>query len=114
MVRCPRCGEDNQDDAANCRRCSQALRGGETGFNKLRNDLNAQSLWLLRLVAYIVDTAIVAVVGLLLALLAYVPLMLGSALSGQWNWRGAWQIPFLIGAGQVIYFTVMESVQGAS
>jgi len=114
MVRCPRCGEVNPDDGAYCRKCGKALRGGETGFDRLRDDLNAQSLWLLRLVAYIIDTAIVGLAGLLLALLAYVPLILGSALSGQWSWSGIWQIPFFIGAGQVIYFTVMESMQGAS
>jgi uncharacterized RDD family membrane protein YckC len=114
MVHCPRCGERNPEDAVYCRNCSQALRGKETGFDKLRYDFNAQSLWLLRLIAYVVDTAIVAVVGLLLTLLAYVPLVVGSAFSGQWGWRGVWQIPFFIGAGQVIYFTVMESFYGAS
>jgi uncharacterized RDD family membrane protein YckC len=114
MVHCPRCGEINPDDAAYCRKCSQALKGRETGFNKLRYDFNAQSLWLLRLIAYLIDTAIVAVVGLTLTLLAYVPLVVGSAFSGQWSWRGVWQIPFFIGAGQVIYFTVMESLYGAS
>lgn len=113
MVRCPRCGEINPDDAAYCRKCSRAL-GRETGFHKLRHDFDAQSLWVLRLAAYVVDTAVVAVVGLLLVLLAYVPLMVGSVFSGQWSWRGVWQIPFFIGAGQVVYFTVMESLQGAS
>lgn len=114
MVRCTRCGEINPDDAVYCRKCSRALGTSESGFDKLRHDFDAQSLWLLRLVAYVVDTAVVAVVGLLLALLAYVPLMVGSVFSGQWSWRGVWQIPFFIGAGQVIYFTVMESLQGAS
>ena len=114
MVHCPKCGESNPEDATYCRKCSQALNGRETGFDKLRYDFNAQSLWLLRLIAYVVDTAIVAVVGLLLTLLAYIPLVVGSAFSGQWSWRGVWQIPFFIGAGQVIYFTVMESFHGAS
>jgi len=114
MVSCPKCGENNPEDAVYCRRCSQALRGGETGFDKLRHDFNAQSLWLIRLIAYLVDTAIVAVVALLLTFLAYVPLLVGSAFSGQWSWRGIWQIPFFIGAGQVIYFTFMESFYGAS
>jgi uncharacterized RDD family membrane protein YckC len=114
MVHCPRCGESNPEDAVYCRKCGQVLKGRETGFDKLRHDFNAQSLWLLRLIAYVVDTAIVAVVGLTLNLLAYIPLVVGSAFSGQWSWRGVWQIPFFIGAGQVIYFTVMESFYGAS
>ena len=114
MVHCPGCGESNPEDADYCRRCGQALGGRETGFDRLRYDFNAQSLWLLRLIAYVVDTAIVAVVGLLLVALAYVPLAVGSALGGQWGWRGVWQIPFFIGSAQVIYFTVMESYHGAS
>jgi uncharacterized RDD family membrane protein YckC len=114
MVHCPRCGESNPEDAVYCRKCGQALGDKETGFDKLRHDFNAQSLWLIRFIAYVVDTAIVAVVGLLLTLLAYIPLVVGSAFSGQWSWRGVWQIPFFIGAGQVVYFTVMESFYGAS
>lgn len=83
-------------------------------MDRLRYDFDAQRLWLLRLIAYVVDTVLVAVVLLLLSLLAYVPLAVGSALSGQWTWRGVWQMPFFVGAFQVIYFTVMESFYGAS
>lgn len=114
MVRCPRCGESNAEEAVYCRRCGAVLRGRDTGLDKLTRDFDAQRLWLLRLAAYVVDVAVVAVVGLLLALLAYVPLAVGSVFSGQWSWRGVWQVPLLIGAGQVMYFSVMESFYGAS
>lgn len=85
-----------------------------TGFDRLRYDVGAQTLWITRIIAYAVDSFIVGALGALLALLAYVPLWVGSIFSGELSWTGVWRLPFILGAGQVIYFTLTEYTYGAS
>ena len=116
MVRCPSCGEWNQDDASYCRRCGYELGSPRrsTGFNRLTYDVGAQTLWVTRVIAYAIDSFIVGAVGALLSLMAYLPLWVGSLFSGGMDWTGVWRLPFILGAGQVIYFTFMEYMYGAS
>jgi len=116
MVRCPSCGEWNQDDASYCRRCGNRLRSSRrgTGLNRLIYDVGAQMLWVTRIIAYAIDSFIVAAVGALLSLMAYLPLWVGSVFSGDMDWTGVWRLPFILGAGQIIYFTLMEHMYGVS
>ncbi len=116
MVRCPSCGERNDEKDSYCRRCGISLGSPrrDTGFNRLRHDVGAQTLWVTRVIAYAIDSFIVGALGALLALLAYVPLWIGSIFSGELDWVGVWRLPFILGAGQVIYFTAMEYMYGAS
>ena len=116
MVRCPSCGEWNKEEASYCRRCGHSLGSPrrDTGFNRLTYDVGAQTLWITRVIAYAIDSLIVGALGALLALLAYVPLWIGSVFSGELSWTGVWRLPFILGAEQVIYFTVMEYMYGAS
>lgn len=67
----------------------------------------------MRLIAYLIDSAIVMALGSVLALLAYLPLVVGSVLNGL-GWSGVWRVPFYVGIGQVVYFTFMEYMYGAS
>jgi uncharacterized RDD family membrane protein YckC len=71
-------------------------------------------LWVTRVIAYAIDSFIVGAVGALLSLMAYLPLWVGSVFSGGMDWTGVWRLPFILGAGQVIYFTFMEYMYGAS
>jgi uncharacterized RDD family membrane protein YckC len=116
MVRCPSCGEWNEDDASYCRRCGHELGSPRrsTGLNRLTYDVGAQTLWITRVIAYAVDSFIVGALGVLLSLMAYLPLWVGSVFSGGLDWTGVWRLPFILGAGQVIYFTLMEYMYGAS
>ncbi len=116
MVRCPSCGEWNQDDASYCSRCGNRLRSPRRGtwLNRLAYDVGAQTLWVTRVIAYVIDSFIVGAVGALLSLMAYLPLWVGSVFSGGMDWTGVWRLPFILGAGQVIYFTFMEYMYGAS
>jgi len=116
MARCPSCGEWNQDDASYCRRCGHELVSPRrrTGLNRLTYDVGAQTLWVARVIAYAIDSFIVGAVGALLSLMAYLPLWVGSLFSGGMDWTGVWRLPFILGAGQVIYFTFMEYMYGAS
>jgi uncharacterized RDD family membrane protein YckC len=116
MTRCPSCGEWNDEEASYCRRCGNSLGSPrrDTGFNRLAHDVGAQTLWITRVIAYAIDSFIVGALGALLTLLAYMPLWIGSLFSGELDWTGVWRLPFILGAGQVIYFTAMEYTYGAS
>lgn len=116
MARCPSCGEWNDEDASYCRRCGNRLgsRRRGTGLNRLTYDVGAQTLWVTRVIAYVIDSFIVGALWALISLLAYLPLWFGSVFSGDLGWTGVWRLPFILGAGQVIYFTLMEYMYGAS
>ena len=115
MVRCPSCGDWNEDDASYCRRCGHRLGSRRvTGLNRLLYDSGAQALWVKRVIAYAIDSFIVGALGAVLSLMAYLPLWVGSVFSGDFTWTGVWRLPFILGAGQVIYFTLMEYMYGAS
>jgi uncharacterized RDD family membrane protein YckC len=114
-VTCPRCGRLNPDDAEYCKTCGAKLRTRRVpGFDRLQYDVDAQTLWITRLIAYIIDTVIVSVVMLILSILVYVPLLIGSIVTGIWGLGGILQIPFFIGLGLVTYFTIMEGMYGAT
>jgi len=115
MVLCPSCGDWNEDDASYCRRCGHRLGPRRvTGLNRLLYDSGAQALWVKRVIAYAIDSFIVGALGAVLSLMAYLPLWVGSVFSGDLSWTGVWRLPFILGAGQVIYFTLMEYMYGAS
>ncbi len=115
MAACPICGEFNSRYADYCKKCGAKLyKIEETGLEKLRYDYTAQSIWIRRLLAYLIDSAIVSIIMLLLSFLAYVPLLIGSIFNDVWNWRGIGGLPFIIGLGKVMYFTVMESMYKAT
>ncbi|MBN2334590.1 RDD family protein [Candidatus Bathyarchaeota archaeon] len=116
MVRCPGCGEWNPYDSAFCRRCGGRLDASrrDTRFDRLTHDVGAQTLWVTRAIAYGVDAFIVGAVGAVLAALAYLPLWIGSLFGDAAGWRGVWGLPFVFGLGQVIYFTAMEYLYGAT
>src|SRR5438132_11535118 len=64
LVYCWKCGSELREDAAFCWKCGASVRGtmgvqSPTGFELLRHDRNVQNHWARRLIAYIIDVALV-------------------------------------------------------
>jgi uncharacterized RDD family membrane protein YckC len=83
-----------------------------SGFDTLTKDSAAQSYWLERLVAYIVDAIIVFVVFFALIALAALPFFFAGGIAGFGFIFGSFAL--LGGLIFVLYFAVMESSSGAS
>lgn len=116
MPRCSKCGELNSPDDVYCWRCGARLppEFKMEGVDTLISDFRLQSLWGLRFLAYIIDFVIVGVLGFLLSVFAFVPLMVGSLFGGNWAWSGIWAVPLYLGLVQVVYSAVLELVYGAT
>lgn len=90
MVYCWKCGTEGRDDAAFCHKCGAALRPvagatgqtGQTGFELLRDDKTVQNHWAKRVVAFIIDTAIVSIVVIILAFVFAIPFLIGTNFPG--------------------------------
>ena len=103
MVYCWKCGSELREDAAFCSKCGASVRGtmglqSPTGFELLRDDKTVQNHWARRLVAYIIDVALVTVVIAIIAVVVSIPFLIGigfptvgtfPALSVAW-WGGLW------------------------
>ncbi len=86
----------------------------QDGFDVLIRDFRLQSFWALRLIAYGLDVFFVSIFGFLLSVFAYFPLLFGSLLGSNWDWRGVWAAPFYLGLGQIVYSSMTEYVYGAT
>ena len=116
MSRCQKCGEYNSDQDAYCYSCGAQLVfvSKQDGFDVLFRDFRLQSFWSLRLIAYMLDLFIISVLGFLLSVFAYVPLLFGSLLGRNWAWTGVWVAPFYLGLAQIIYSVLTEYFYGAT
>lgn len=71
--------------------------------------------WLLRLVAFIADSIILAIIAFILALILFVPFLFAGALSGVWEaWGYLFVIPLVTGILSVLYFLVLEVAWGGT
>ena len=122
MVYCWKCGTELKEDASFCYKCGATVKTaatatveGKTGFDLLRDDKTVQNHWAKRIVAFIIDTVIVAVVVSILVVIAAVPFLMGAAFQPGFplafpTW-GLWFggiIPFVI----LAYFVVAEALYG--
>jgi uncharacterized RDD family membrane protein YckC len=116
MLRCRKCGENNAHGDVYCKKCGAKLIevARAEGLNSLLGDFRIQSLWVLRIFAYLIDLFIVMVLGFLLSVFAFIPLMIGSLWGGNWAWRGIWALPLYLGLVQIIYSVVLELIYGAT
>jgi uncharacterized RDD family membrane protein YckC len=118
MSFCPKCGQNVTGKATYCPSCGERLgnkKGSSSGIEKIRYDIQAQGLWLSRLLAYIIDSIIVGIFTVLAILFVFVPYLLGSLLTRDWlSWRNILGYPFATGFFQVVYFTILEGWLGAS
>ena len=116
MTRCSRCGEQNDPNDMYCWKCGARLtpQFRVEGIDALLRDFRLQSLWALRLFAYLIDLTIVGILGFLLSVFAFIPLMIGSLFGGNWTWRGIWAVPLYLGIAQVVYSIILETTYGAT
>lgn len=86
--------------------------GGQTGFERLRDDRGFQDHWAKRVIAYIVDVAIVSVAVYFLLLVVALPILptilVGQTFPFAWFW-GFWLggiAPLIV----LVYFVLAEGV----
>src|SRR5438067_13198255 len=82
MVYCWKCGSQVGEQAALCPKCGATLRGtmgvqSPTGFELLRDDRSVQNHWARRVVAILIDAAIVVIVLALIAAVFAIPFFIG-------------------------------------
>ena len=118
MAFCAKCGKELPEGATFCPACGTPAGGSRTpsapasGLDTLTKDQAAQSYWIERLIAYVVDAVLVFVALLVLGALLFIPFLftgLGSPMGFIFG-----PFPILGGIVFVLYFSVTESSSGAS
>ena len=121
MAYCWKCGAQLYEYSSFCHSCgapaksSQAVApGGQTGFDRLKDDKGFQDHWVKRVIAYIVDVAIVSVAVFVLVLAVALPafpaIFFGQTFPFAWFW-GFW----LGGIASLImlaYFVLADALFG--
>jgi uncharacterized RDD family membrane protein YckC len=121
MVYCWKCGNDLQTDVAFCPKCGTPVRGtmgvqSPTGLELLRDDKSVQNHWARRLIAVIIDAALVTVVFAIIAAFASIPLLVrfgvptGTTFAAWWaGWWGFWWAG-PVGLVLFLYFFLAEGL----
>lgn len=125
MVYCWKCGNELREDAGFCPKCGASVRGtmgvqSPTGFELLRDDKTVQNHWARRLIAFVIDTVIVTVALVIIAVVVSIPYLVGLSFSSTTvgafpAWWGAWWGFWFGGVGSLIlflYFFLAEGVYG--
>jgi uncharacterized RDD family membrane protein YckC len=125
MVYCWKCGSELREDAGFCPKCGASVRGtmgvqSPTGFELLRDDKTVQNHWARRLIALIIDAAIVTVALVIIAVVVSIPFLVGLSFSSTTvgafpaAW-GAWWGFWFGGVGSIVillYFFLAEGLYG--
>ena len=119
MAYCWKCGAQLYENSAFCHSCGAPAKpsstmapGAQTGFDRLKDDKGFQDHWAKRVIAYMIDVAIVSVALYVLLLIVALP-ALPIVLSGQtfpfaWFW-GFWLggiAPLIV----LAYFVLAEAL----
>jgi len=119
MAYCWKCGAQLYDNSSFCHGCGAPAKpsptmasGGQTGFDRLKDDKAFQDHWVKRVIAYVVDVAIVSVAVyfllLVTALPAFLAVFFGQTFSFAWFW-GFWLggiAPLIV----LAYFVIAEAL----
>jgi uncharacterized RDD family membrane protein YckC len=100
MAYCWRCGAQLYENSSFCHSCGAPAKptpttasGGQTGLERLKDDRAFQDHWAKRVIAYIIDVAIVSVAAYLLLLIVALPalpaIFFGQTFPFAWFW-GFW------------------------
>ncbi len=121
MVYCWKCGSELRDDSAYCYKCGASVKGtmgvqAPTGFELLGHDKNIQNHWVKRVIALVIDAAIVSVAVVIISLALAIPFLIGVTFpTGAFPifpaWWAAWWggiIPLIV----VLYFVFAEGLYG--
>lgn len=125
MVFCWKCGSELREDAGFCPKCGASVRGtmgieSPTGFELLRDDKAVQNHWARRLIALVIDAAIVTVALVIIAVVVSIPFLVGLSFSSTTvgtfpAWWGAWWGFWFGGIGSLVlflYFFLAEGLYG--
>jgi uncharacterized RDD family membrane protein YckC len=119
MAYCWKCGAQLYENSSFCHSCGAAAKpspatglGARTGFERLKDDKGFQDHWAKRVIAYVIDVAVVSVALYFLLLVAALP-ALPTFFSGQifpfaWFW-GFWLggiVPLIV----LAYFILAEAL----
>jgi uncharacterized RDD family membrane protein YckC len=86
-----------------------------TGFERIGKDSQLQDHWIRRLVAFIIDSIIVAVFTLVIAIIIAIPIGLMTLATGlPWYVLNPFSFPLFAGILSVLYFSLMEAYYGAT
>ena len=119
MAYCWKCGAQLYDNSSFCHGCGAPAKpsptmasGGQTGFDRLKDDKAFQDHWVKRVIAYVVDVAIVSVAVYFLLLVTALPVLLavffGQTFPFAWFW-GFWLggiAPLIV----LAYFVIAEAL----
>ncbi len=84
-----------------------------TGFERIGSDSRLQDHWIRRLVAFIVDSIIVAIVTFIIAAIIAIPFIIMAAATGlPWFVFNPFAFPLFAGILSVLYFALLESWYG--
>jgi uncharacterized RDD family membrane protein YckC len=100
MVYCWKCGAQLYENSSYCHSCGSPAKpsptmtpGAQTGFDRLKDDKGFQDHWAKRVIAYIIDVAIVSVAAYILLLVSALPalpvIFFGQTFPLAWFW-GFW------------------------
>ena len=100
MAYCWKCGAQLYENSSFCHSCGAPAKpsptlapGAQTGFDRLKDDKAFQDHWAKRVIAYVIDVAIVSVAVYFLVLVAALPalpaIFFGQAFPFAWFW-GFW------------------------
>jgi uncharacterized RDD family membrane protein YckC len=119
MAYCWKCGAQLYENSAFCQNCGAPAKpstntasGSHTGFERLKDDKGFQDHWAKRVIAYIIDVAVVSVALYLLFLIAALPaiptVFFGQVFPFAWFW-GFWLdgiAPLIV----LVYFVLAEAL----
>ncbi len=119
MAYCWKCGAQLYESSSFCHSCGAAAkpspnvaRGAQTGFDRLKDDRGFQDHWAKRVIAYIIDVAIVSIAAYILLLIVAFPalpsILFGQSFPFAWFW-GFWLggvAPLII----LAYFVLAEAL----
>lgn len=84
-----------------------------TGFERIGRDSRLQDHWIRRLVAFIIDSIILAIGTLIIAAIVAMPFIIMAAATGlPWFVFNPFTFPFFAGVLSVLYFALLESYYG--
>ena len=86
-----------------------------TGFERIGSDSQLQDHWIRRLVAFIIDSVIVAVSTLVIAAIILIPFILMAVVTGfPWYLSNPFSFPFFAGIVSILYFIPLEIYYGST
>ena len=120
MVYCWKCGSELRKDAEFCSKCGATVRGtmglqSPTGLELLRDDKSVQNHWARRLVAILIDSAIVSVALAVIAAVAARSLLVGFGFPTSASlpaWLVAWWGSWFVGAVPLVLFLYFFLAEG--